>query len=171
MTSAAASEPVMRGALALEGSVGVVRMELDVPVSRAEVWSAVTDPQRLGRWLGEVKGDLRAGGRYQAHLFPSGWVGTGEVLECEPGRRWIVEGGEAGRHRQTDELTLADRGDGTRVVVTEKGMASEKVAFYGVGVQIHVENLAAYLAGDDVVDPDLYWDRLLPVYQAMAATL
>jgi hypothetical protein len=45
------------------------------------------------------------------------------------------------------------------------------IAAFGVGVQIHVENLAAYLAGGAPVDPDPFWDRLLPQYERLAAAL
>lgn len=39
-----------------------------------ELSSAVTDPRRLTRWIAEVEGDLRVGGRIRAH-FTSGWEG------------------------------------------------------------------------------------------------
>ena len=37
--------------------------DFDAPID--EVWSAITDPARLGAWFGEVTGDLRPGGQYE----------------------------------------------------------------------------------------------------------
>ena len=55
-----------------------------------DLWSALTDPRRLARWLGEVEGDLRLGGEFRARFFASGWEGTGRVEACEPPRRLLV---------------------------------------------------------------------------------
>ena len=33
-----------------------------------DLWSALTDPRRLARWVAEVDGDLRLGGRVPDHL-------------------------------------------------------------------------------------------------------
>jgi uncharacterized protein YndB with AHSA1/START domain len=55
-----------------------------------DLWSALTDPARLGRWLGQVEGDLRLGGEFRARFFASGWEGTGRVEACEPPRRLLV---------------------------------------------------------------------------------
>jgi Activator of Hsp90 ATPase homolog 1-like protein len=52
-----------------------------------DLWSALTDPSRLARWLGEVEGDLRLGGEFRARFFASGWEGKGRVEACEPPER------------------------------------------------------------------------------------
>jgi uncharacterized protein YndB with AHSA1/START domain len=44
-----------------------------------DLWSCVTDPERLPRWFLPVTGDLRVGGRYQTE----GNAG-GTILACEP---------------------------------------------------------------------------------------
>lgn len=49
------------------------------PSPLADVWDAVTSPERIARWFLPVDGDLTLGGRYQLH----GNAG-GTVLECEP---------------------------------------------------------------------------------------
>jgi uncharacterized protein YndB with AHSA1/START domain len=165
--------PRVRGMLRLDGDNGVVRIEMCVDAAPTTVWAAVTEPERLAGWAGEINGSLRQGGEYEALLFPSGWEGTGRVLECEPGRRWLVEGAEADRPTQSNELVLVPGDDdtGTTVILTEAGIAADMLAFHGVGVQIHVENLAAYLAGRGPVDPDVFWDSLLPEYQRLASEL
>jgi len=64
-----------------------VRMEDRVDARAADVWSALTDPDRLASWLGEVEGDLRLGGEFRARFFASGWEGTGRVEVCEAQRQ------------------------------------------------------------------------------------
>ena len=44
----------------------------------ADVWDAVTSPERIGRWFLPVSGEFKVGGRYQLE----GQAG-GEILRCE----------------------------------------------------------------------------------------
>jgi hypothetical protein len=59
----------------------------------------------------------------------------------------------------------------TTLVWEERGMPLDLIAAFGAGVQIHVEDLAAYLAGHDRVDAAARWDELQPVYQDLAANV
>ena len=64
----------------------VLTAERTYPALPDEVWDAITDPERIPRWIGgAVTGDLRLGGRYQIE----GNAG-GEVLECEPPKRLSI---------------------------------------------------------------------------------
>ena len=64
------------GTLRAEAGKGVVRMEDCYETEIEDLWSAVTDPSRLARWVAEVDGDLHVGGEFRAR-FTSGWDGTG----------------------------------------------------------------------------------------------
>ena len=44
-----------------------------------------------------------------------------------------------------------------------------QLADYGSGWQVHVEDLAAYLAGRERCDIEARWGELLPAYQDLAA--
>jgi hypothetical protein len=51
------------GAISLDGSVAAVRFERWYAASAAELWAALTDPERMRRWLGaEVSLEGRVGG-------------------------------------------------------------------------------------------------------------
>ena len=50
-------------------------------------------------------------------------------------------------HDESIEVTLTAAGDQTDLTIQVHGMPLDKVAFYGVGWQMHAENLATYLAG------------------------
>jgi uncharacterized protein YndB with AHSA1/START domain len=44
---------------------GIVRMQDRYDTGIDDLWSALTDPVRLARWIGEVEGDLRLGGEFR----------------------------------------------------------------------------------------------------------
>ena len=46
-----------------------------------DLWSALTDAQRLARWIAEVEGDLRLGGAFRA-TFTSGWSVPAELTRA-----------------------------------------------------------------------------------------
>src|SRR4249919_310337 len=71
MTSNPAGERRILGALRSADGKGVVRMEDRFDTDIDDLWSALTDPRRLARWLGEVEGDLSQGGEFRAHFFAS----------------------------------------------------------------------------------------------------
>ncbi|HLY35976.1 MAG TPA: SRPBCC domain-containing protein, partial [Candidatus Limnocylindria bacterium] len=158
------------GSLRSADGEGIVRMEDRFDTHIDDLWSAITDPDRLSRWYGDVEGDLRVGGEYRARLFASGWEGTGRVEVCEPPRRLLVSTkgpGTAGDG--VIEVTLAADGAQTIVAWEERGMPLDLIAAYGAGIQVHVEDLAAHIAGRGRIDADARWNELLPAYRDLAA--
>ena len=70
------------------------------------------------------------------------------------------------------EVTLTQEGDQTIVVFEERGMPLDLVAGYGAGNQIHVEDLADYIAGHERrTDVKERFDALMPADQELAADL
>jgi uncharacterized protein YndB with AHSA1/START domain len=173
MTSNARGVRRILGSLRSADGKGIVRMEDRFDTEIDDLWSALTDLSRLARWLGEVEGDLRLGGEFRARFFASGWEGKGRVEACEPPERLLVLTKDADEPDELDEhaieATLAVDGDQTTLVWEERGMPVDLLAAYGAGVQIHVEDLAAYLAGRELEDTRARWDALHPAYQELAA--
>jgi uncharacterized protein YndB with AHSA1/START domain len=160
------------GSLRSADGKGIVRMEDRFDTDIDDLWQALTDPRRLARWYGEVEGDLRPGGEYQAHVTMSGWEGTGRVEVCEPPRRLRVTSRETqDSYDEVIEATLTADGEQTILVIEASGMPLERVPFYGAGWQIHVEDLAAYLAGRERGDGMARWNELVPAYQELAADI
>lgn len=62
-----------------------VTVSQSYPVGIDELWAAVTDGERISRWLMPITGDLRLGGRYQLE----GNAG-GTIEECVPRDRIAV---------------------------------------------------------------------------------
>ena len=159
------------GSLQSAEGKGVVRMEDRFSSSIDDVWSALTDPSRLARWMGEVEGDLRLGGEFRFHFFASGSQGTGRVDACEPPRLLLLTMALGQPDEDVIEVTLAADGDQAVLVWEERGMPLDLLAAYGAGVQIHVEDLAAYLAGRERGDADARWNELQPAYEDLAANV
>jgi uncharacterized protein YndB with AHSA1/START domain len=168
MSNERAGERILGSVVAAEGT-GNVRIEDRLDANPRDVWSALTDPLKLARWLGEVEGDLRAGGEFRAHFYASGWEGRGRVEVCEPPQRLLalISDEDEPEHPMQVKLT-ADR-DRTIVVWEERGVPVDLLPAYGAGVQIHVEDLAAYFAGRERCEPRARFDELFPAYRELAS--
>jgi uncharacterized protein YndB with AHSA1/START domain len=169
MTSSAGTGNRLLGTLRAENGRGVVRMEDRFDTDIDDAWSALTEPSRLARWIGEVAGDLRLGGEYRYHFYASGAEGTGRVEVREPPRRLLLSHGTDEPPAYVIEVTLTADGGQTVLVVEEKGMPLHQLAGYGAGIQVHVEGLGAHLAGREHGDTGARWDELQPRYEELAA--
>lgn len=148
---------------------GTVRMEDRFATDVDDLWSALTEPARLARWIGTVEGELRLGGEFRAR-FTSTWEGAGRVDVCKPPRRLVVslhdEEGET-----VVEAELTPEGEHTRLVVEERGFPLGVVAAHGAGWQAHIEDLAAHLGLRPAGDWHARWQELSPVYRDRAGGL
>lgn len=173
MSSNARARDQLLGSLKTEDCEGSVRMEDRFDARVDDVWSALTDPDQLASWLGELEGDLRLGGTFRARFFASGWEGTGRVRVCEPPHRLLVLTKDADDPDAPDdhviEVTLTADGAQTILVWEERSMPADLLAAYGAGIQIHIEDLAAHLAGRERCDATARFDELLPAYKELAA--
>ncbi len=172
MTSNGRTGTRILGSLRTADGNGVVRMQDRYDTGIDDLWSAFTDPLRLARWLGEIEGDLRLGGEFRARFFSSGWEGTGRVEACEPPRRLLLLTKDPDvPYELVIEVTLIAEGDQTILVLEERGMPLDHLAAYGAGIQVHVEDLAAHLAGRERCDAGARWEELIPAYQDLAANV
>ncbi len=159
------------GRLGSADGKGVVRMQDHFDTDIGDLWSALTDPRRLARWIGKVEGDLRLGGGFHRYFYASGAEGTGRVDACEPPRRLLLTMSPGQPDEQVIEVTLTADGDQTILVVEERGMPLNLLAAYGAGIQVHVEDLAAHIAGRERCDSDARWNELEPAYEELAAKI
>lgn len=118
-----------------------------------DVWSACTDPTRVGRWFLPLSGDLKPGGRYQLE----GNAG-GEILRCEPphgfGLTWVI--GEQSSLLAVDLTPLDDGGTELRLqhtVPDDEHWATFGPGAVGVGWDLGALGLLAFLEGEPVTDP------------------
>ncbi len=72
----------------------------------ADLWDAVTNPERIARWFLPISGDLRQGGRYSLEGNASG-----TIEECDPPRRFAATW-EFGGQVSWIEVRITEEGDG-----------------------------------------------------------
>jgi uncharacterized protein YndB with AHSA1/START domain len=171
MISSAPGPARILGVLRAADGRGIVRLEDRFRTDVADLWSALTEPQRLARWLGEVHGDLREGGEFSAHFVASGWEGTGRVEVCEPPHRLLIATTSPDQPDGVVEVTLTADDDHTVLVIEDRGVPVDQISAYGAGDQVHLEDLGAYLQGRERCDARVRWQELYPAYQQLAADI
>lgn len=134
-----------------EQSQGVrvlLRREYDAAIE--DVWSALTEPDRLKRWFMPLSGDFKVGGSFQLE----GNAG-GEILKCEPPRLLRVTfGGET----SIVELRLTGSGEETSLelehtVPLEMAGSAAGALFVGPGWDGALLGLGLFLRGEVADDP------------------
>jgi uncharacterized protein YndB with AHSA1/START domain len=132
-----------------------------------DVWSAVTDPDRLARWFGRWTGDPASG---TVQLTPTGEGDEAQpepvtIDACEPPHRLAVTAGAAGL-RWPLELTLTGRpGGGTTLRFVHHLTPDDDVPSTGVGWHYYLDRLDAVVGGREPTDAwDDYFPGLLPRY-------
>jgi uncharacterized protein YndB with AHSA1/START domain len=139
------------------GRVVRLRREYDAPIE--DVWDALTNPERIGRWFLPISGDYRLGGRYQFE----GNAG-GEIVACERPDRlkvtWVYGAVTSDADISEVEVRLAKVHDGaTRLelehaaIVPEDRWAEYGPGAVGVGWEQSLLGLTLHLHGGSVGDP------------------
>ena len=117
----------------------ILEMVRVLPVARARVFAAFTDPDELARWfgpegfsVGSLDSDPRIGGTYRIEIQPPEgdpfYLG-GEFREVDPPGRlaftFVYEEPDPDDVETLVELSLRDRGDSTEVVFTQGPFKTE----------------------------------------------
>lgn len=154
----------------LDDERGAVRMEDVYDTDLADLWSAVTDPERLARWIAKVTGDLQVGGAIEAS-FTSSWTGPGRIDVCDSPSHLLVTMSPGTDDETVIEAWLTAEGDKTRLVVEERGLPIPVLAGHGAGWQAHVEDLATHVSGSEPGEWHDRWMELSPAYGLIAEDL
>jgi uncharacterized protein YndB with AHSA1/START domain len=141
------------------GEGRTVRLERDYDAPVDDVWDALTNPERIGRWFLPISGDYRLGGRYQFE----GNAG-GEIVACERPHRlkvtWVY--GEITSDADVSEVEInlsATDGGATRLVLEHAAVVPEDrwdeygPGAVGVGWDGGMLGLSLHLRGGSVDDP------------------
>jgi uncharacterized protein YndB with AHSA1/START domain len=130
---------------------------LDAPID--DVWDALTNPERIGRWFLPISGDIRLGGRYQLE----GNAG-GEIVACErPNRlRLTWAAGEVASPADVSEVELrltSDGQDRTTLELEHTAIVPDEMwdtfgpGAVGIGWEMGYLGLSLHLRGGSVADP------------------
>ncbi len=147
---------------------GAVRVEDTYDTDIEDLWSALTEPDRLARWIAKVDGDLQVGGAINA-AFTSAWEGPGRIDVCDAPNHLVVTLEPGTEDEAVIEAVLSAEAGKTRLVVEDRGLALNVLHLHGAGWQAHFEDLARHLTGCES-QWRARWEDLTPVYQAMEVT-
>ncbi len=139
-----------------EGHRITLRRTYDAPID--DVWDALTDPERIGRWFLPVSGEYGIGGRFQ---FEGNAGGT--ILACERPNRLRVSWGFGemdGADGSELELRLSPVGDDSTMfelehtaVVPDEMWDQFGPGAVGVGWEGGLLGLSFHLHGGSLADP------------------
>lgn len=134
-----------------------LRRRYDAPLD--DVWDAITNPERLSRWMKPVTGDLRLGGTFELDGGEHG-----EILLCEPPHllrvSWMFGPGAdewPGTSEVEVRLTPGSAGDTEFELVHAAAVGEPMFPTYGpgaggVGWDLHLLALASFLGGGEILD-------------------
>ena len=163
---------------ALDATRGAVRVEDLYDTDIDDLWQACTTPERLGRWIARVDGDLRVGGTV-AMVFTSSWTGTARIEVCDAPHHLLLTTEPGADDEGQIEAWLSVEGERTRLVVEERGLPTTALPFHASGWRAHLEDLGRSLELDGPVHPEGWgpdggasgwrarWEVLTPTYQEM----
>jgi len=127
----------------------LLRRSYDAPIG--DVWDAVTQPDRIKRWLMPISGELRVGGSFQLE-----GNADGEILTCEPPRLLRVTFGgptsivEVRLTSQSDRDTVLEL---EHTVPIEMAQSGAGALYVGPGWDGALMGLGLLLRGEAVGDP------------------
>lgn len=156
------------GTLTRTGTTGSVAFRRVHRTDIDDLWSALTDPERLARWFAPV--ELRGDGHYRIDFEPDDETqrSGGEILDCVPPRRlevsWISPG-EAAHSRVV--VTLTEAADGTDLSLLHTGLPVGADVGYAAGWEVYLRQLEEWCAGHE---PEDWWGRWTDLRDAYAAT-
>ena len=166
MTGNEQRDPRILGRLKSVEGQGVVVMQDRFAADADTVWAALTDKGRLAQWLGDFTGDLKVGRTHHGRFHASGAEGDSRVDACEAPTHFRVTRLDAsGKDGSVIDVTLKSDGDGTIVALTQVGLPLKWIAVFGAGMQVHFEDLALHLAGQERCNSDARMDELMPLYE------
>ena len=133
-----------------------------------DVWTAVTEPAALSRWIGTWEGDP-AGGQVYFTMTAEGEEAAPEpcrIEECRPPTLLRLSLGEP---LWTLRLELSESDGVTTLHFAQRLTDPELAASVGPGWDYYLDRLAAVVGGDDVaaVDWDAYYPGLSDHYRRL----
>jgi len=157
------------GVLGIAPEGASVTFERRYAVAPDDLWSAVTAPERIARWLGPVYGELRPGGRYELRMgddLPGAdQNAAGDVVACDPPHRFEVTWLFPGETQTRVEVTIDEEPGGSLLRLVHSGLEESGARGYGGGWHASLDQLGDHVAGVPVRDWQEAFEAALPHYR------
>jgi uncharacterized protein YndB with AHSA1/START domain len=155
------------GTLTRTGDTTEVTFDRVYATDAADLWTAVTDPERLARWFAPVDGDLEPGGRFTIR-FDDGDVPGCQVTDCDAPRGYAWEWPHT-THTSWVTVAVEPAGEGARLLLTHARLSLTSAAGYAAGWDVYVRRLGEVVAGRQA--PDTWAEDWSRAYEGYAARL
>jgi len=133
-----------------------------------DVWSALTEPDRLARWIGKYDGERAVGGTGTFTMTHEEGESAGEpttVVECDPPRRLVIEWVQQDTDDWRIELDLWAEGGRTQFRFTQLYAADGDVTDFALGWHWYLEKFDAEVRGrSGPADWDTFLAETGPAY-------
>jgi uncharacterized protein YndB with AHSA1/START domain len=126
-----------------------------------DVWGALTEPDRLGRWIGVYDGARRPGGTGTFVMTHEEGEHAGEpmtIVECDPPRRLVVEWTQQETEDWRVDLDLWSEDGRTVLRFVQVFAAGADVVDFAMGWHWYLDKFGGEVAGDPVPGN---WDAFL----------
>ena len=129
----------------------IVRASRHYPTTPADLWSALTDKERVQRWFAKVAGDFKQGGRFSIE-----GNADGDIVVCEPPRRLALTW-EFGGNTSWVNVTIQQSDEGALLTLEHEHPTDPKSQAHwhqygpgatGVGWELAMLGLEMHLSGD-----------------------
>jgi uncharacterized protein YndB with AHSA1/START domain len=133
-----------------------------------DVWSALTEPDRLARWIGKYDGERAVGGTGTFTMTHEEGESAGEpttVVECDPPRRLVIEWVQQDTDDWRIELDLWAEGGRTQFRFIQLYAADADVTDFALGWHWYLEKFDAEVRGrSGPADWDTFLAETGPAY-------
>ena len=155
------------GSLRIDGERRALRFERVYDTTPGDLWSALTEPERLARWLAPGEIEPREGGAVEINFDDGGTV-SGRVRVWDPPCVLEYEWHFSGESESVLRFELTASGDGTMLVLDHRQLGVDQAPGYGAGWHAHLDALDDLLRGTNGSWDERFQARL-PDYTEMAA--
>lgn len=137
------------------GQAHVVTISQTYDTDRDDLWDAITNIERIPRWLMPISGELEIGGSYQLHGNASG-----TVLTCDPPKNFTATWEYGGNVSWIDVTVDGEGDDRARLVIEHIAVVGDEMALQfgpgavGIGWDSMVLGLALHLGSGESIDPE-----------------
>jgi uncharacterized protein YndB with AHSA1/START domain len=123
-----------------------------------DVWAALTEPDRLARWIGVYDGERRPGGTGTFLMTQEEGETNGSpttIVECDPPRRLVIEWPDASEKMERIVLDLVAEQGRTELRFVQYFPAATNAVDWALGWHWYLNKLGAEIDGST---PPTDWD-------------
>ena len=137
----------------------MVRLSRTYPTSQADLWTAITEKQRIERWFGKVSGDFKLGGKFSIKDNAEG-----DIISCDPPHTLVLTW-EFGGNKSWVTATIQEVEDGALLTLEHEIPTDEESEAHwdkygpgatGVGWEMAMLGLGGHVQtnGQNVIEAD-----------------